>query len=63
MSKLVYVEVLGKPFPEKWPLDIPDNGKKRSEPIYERELSGEEERMTLSDLSKKYPSPPKVKEE
>ncbi len=63
MAKLVYVEVLGKPFPEKWPHDIPDNGKRRSVPIFEREILAHEEKMSLNDLAKSYPLPPPVKNE
>ncbi len=55
--KLVYVEVLGKSYPEKRPADFPDNGKVRSGTVYEVQLSQEEYKQSLDALSLKYPMP------
>ncbi len=63
MTKFVYVDIMGKPFPEKWPSDMPDNGKKMSLPIFEREISVLEEKMSLNDLANIYPLPSQVNNE
>ena len=57
MSKLVYVKVHGKLYPEKRPNDMPDNGVVRSVAVYEIALSPDEEEKSLETLSALYPIP------
>lgn len=62
-STLVYVSVNGRLYPEKRPRDMPDNGRKKGGEVAAAfPLTEEEERLSLRELSEKYPNE-KINEE
>jgi hypothetical protein len=61
VSQLVWLIVNGRPEPQFWPSDVPDNGKPMAGMLGRiadrHDLDSSQEKMTLSELVALFPAP------